>query len=108
MRPTTVGQVVPDMPADSLGLQDGDIILAVGGAEVLSWAEMSKEIRRYPGETPKTPWSRKPRPISNAWKKTKAVRVATDGRNPRALQDQEEYLQQFRSSTFPERSKSQR
>jgi regulator of sigma E protease len=58
MRPTTVGQVVPDMPADSLGLQDGDIILAVGGAEVLSWAEMSKEIRRYPGETIQLVWQR--------------------------------------------------
>lgn len=58
MRPTTVGQVVPDMPADSLGLQDGDIILAVGGTTVVSWAEMSTEIRRYPGETVPLVWER--------------------------------------------------
>jgi regulator of sigma E protease len=58
MRPTTVGQVVPDMPADSLGLQAGDIILAVGQAPVVSWADMSGEIRRYPGETIPLVWER--------------------------------------------------
>ena len=58
MRPTTVGQVVPDMPADSLGLQAGDIILAVGQAPVVSWADMSEEIRRYPGETIPLVWER--------------------------------------------------
>ena len=58
MRPTTVGQVVPGMPADSLGLQAGDIILSVGQAPVVSWAEMSEEIRRYPGETIQLVWER--------------------------------------------------
>ena len=58
MRPTTVGQIVPDMPADSLGLQAGDIILAVGQAPVVSWADMSGEIRRYPGETIPLVWER--------------------------------------------------
>ncbi len=58
MRPTTVGYVEPGMPADSLGLQVGDIILAVGQAPVASWAEMSEEIRRYPGETIPLVWER--------------------------------------------------
>ena len=58
MRPTTVGQVVPDMPADSLGLRAGDIILTVGQAPVVSWADMSEEIRRYPGETIPLIWER--------------------------------------------------
>ena len=58
MRPTTVGQVEPGMPADSLGLQVGDIILAIGQAPVVSWAEMSEEIRRYPGETIQLVWER--------------------------------------------------
>ncbi len=58
MRPTTVGQVVSGMPADSLGLQAGDIILAIGQAPVVSWAEMSEEIRRYPGETIQLVWER--------------------------------------------------
>ena len=58
MRPTTVGQVIPGMPADSLGLQAGDIILSVGQAPVVSWAEMSEEIRRYPGETIQLVWER--------------------------------------------------
>ena len=46
------------MPADSLGLQDGDIILTVGGTTVVSWSEMSTEIRRYPGETVPLVWER--------------------------------------------------
>ena len=58
MRPTTVGYVEPGMPADSLGLQEGDIILSVGQAPVVSWAEMSEEIRRYPGETVPLVWER--------------------------------------------------
>lgn len=58
MRPTTVGQVVLGMPADSLGLRSGDIILAVGPAPVMSWAEMSEEIRRYPGEAIPLVWER--------------------------------------------------
>ncbi len=58
MRPTTVGYVEPGMPADSLGLQAGDIIRAVGQAPVVSWAEMSEEIRRYPGETIPLVWER--------------------------------------------------
>ncbi|MYK41622.1 MAG: RIP metalloprotease RseP, partial [Gemmatimonadetes bacterium] len=56
MRPTTVGHVEPGTPADSLGLQAGDIIRAVGQAPVVSWAEMSEEIRRYPGETVPLVW----------------------------------------------------
>ena len=58
MRPTTVGHVEPGTPADSLGLQAGDIIRAVGQAPVVSWAEMSEEIRRYPGETIPLVWER--------------------------------------------------
>ena len=58
MRPTTVGQIVSDMPADSLGLQSGDVIVAVGGADVISWGEMSEEIRRYPGQTIPLVWER--------------------------------------------------
>ncbi|MCY4605417.1 MAG: RIP metalloprotease RseP [Gemmatimonadetes bacterium] len=58
MRPTTVGHVEPGTPADSLGLQAGDIIRAVGQAPVVSWAEMSEEIRRYPGETVPLVWER--------------------------------------------------
>ncbi len=58
MRPTTVGYIEPGMPADSLGLQVGDIVVSVGQAPVVSWAEMSEEIRRYPGETVPLIWER--------------------------------------------------
>ena len=58
MRPTTVGHVEPGTPADSLDLYIGDVIRAVGQAPVVSWAEMSEEIRRYPGETIPLVWER--------------------------------------------------
>ena len=58
MHPTTVGHIEPGTPADSLGLRVGDIIRAVGQAPVVSWAEMSEEIRRYPGETIPLVWER--------------------------------------------------
>lgn len=58
LRPTTVGRLVPGMPAEALGLQPGDRILAVAGQPVLSWNEMSAEIRRYPGQPIQLVWER--------------------------------------------------
>jgi len=58
MRPTTVGQIVSDMPAETVGLQLGDRIVEVAGASVLSWAEMSAEIRRYPDQDIVLAWER--------------------------------------------------
>lgn len=58
MRPTTVGQVVSDMPAETVGLQLGDRIVEVAGTSVLSWAEMSAEIRRYPDQEIMLVWER--------------------------------------------------
>lgn len=57
LRPTTVGRLVPGMPADSL-LQEGDRITAVAGQPVNSWGEMSTEIRRHPGEPIQLIWER--------------------------------------------------
>lgn len=56
--PTTVGRVVPDMPAAAAGLQEGDRIIAVGGVAVGHWEEMSTQIRRYAETAVELVWLR--------------------------------------------------
>jgi regulator of sigma E protease len=58
MRPTTVGRVVPDMPAATLDLLPGDKIVAVAGEPVLSWTQMSTEIRRHADQEIALAWER--------------------------------------------------
>ncbi len=58
LRPASVGYVVPGMPAEALGLQPGDEIIAVAGQAVASWADMSQAIRRHPDEPVVLVWSR--------------------------------------------------
>src|SRR3990172_1323680 len=45
-----IGDVVPDSPAESAGLQPGDIIFAVDGTDVQSVGELSYQIRLHLGE----------------------------------------------------------
>ncbi len=56
--PTTVGQVVGDMPASQIGLLEGDKIVEVAGVQVTSWSDMSEEIRRYPDQQIALAWER--------------------------------------------------
>ncbi|MFH1571597.1 MAG: RIP metalloprotease RseP [Gemmatimonadota bacterium] len=56
--PTLVGRVVDGMPAAALDLETGDRIVAVAGVPVASWAEMSAEISRHPGQTIQLQWER--------------------------------------------------
>ena len=58
LRLTTVGRLVPDMPAEALGLQEGDRIVSVAGQPVLSWSEMSTEIRRHAEASIQLVWER--------------------------------------------------
>jgi regulator of sigma E protease len=58
LRPASVGYVVPGMPAEALGLQPGDEIIAVAGQAVSSWAEMSQAVRRFPGQSVALVWLR--------------------------------------------------
>ncbi len=58
MRPTTVGQVVSDMPAATLDLQPGDQIVEVAGEPVASWTQMSIEIRRHADREIALVWER--------------------------------------------------
>lgn len=53
-----IGEVVKNMPADSLGLQKGDAILSINGMTVDSWEAVTKEIHRHPGEKISLVWQR--------------------------------------------------
>jgi regulator of sigma E protease len=53
-----VGDVRSGMPAETIGLQEGDRIVSVAGTRVSSWQEMSTEIRRYPEQEIELKWER--------------------------------------------------
>lgn len=53
-----VGDVRSGMPAETIGLQEGDRIVSVAGTAVSSWQEMSTEIRRYPEREIELQWER--------------------------------------------------
>ena len=48
--PAEVGKVVPGFPAYFAGLQDGDVITAVDGAPIRTWAELTKAIHGSPDQ----------------------------------------------------------
>jgi regulator of sigma E protease len=49
--PTDVGRVVQNSPAERAGLKTGDVIVAVDGAPVQRWEELSAQIRQHNGQT---------------------------------------------------------
>ena len=53
-----VGQVIPDYPAENLGLQEGDQILSINGVLVIDWEEMTIEIHSKPDELINLSWKR--------------------------------------------------
>ena len=55
---TEVGAVMPGMPAETIGLQSGDIITTVNGVPVTMWWEMSREISAQPGKDIELVWRR--------------------------------------------------
>jgi regulator of sigma E protease len=48
--PTEVGKVIAGAPAERAGLKAGDVILAVDGAPVKRWEELSRQIRERSGQ----------------------------------------------------------
>ena len=52
MLPPVVGQVIQGEPAAEVGLLEGDEIVEVDGVAVISWSDMSREIRRHPDRRP--------------------------------------------------------
>ena len=49
--PATVTGVVPGSPAESAGLQEGDLVLSVDGEAVTDWVDMATRISQSPGQT---------------------------------------------------------
>ncbi|MFP4482623.1 MAG: RIP metalloprotease RseP [Thermovirgaceae bacterium] len=54
MDSTKIGGILAGYPAEEAGIKEGDEIVAVDGAEVETWAEMSREIRGKTREEPVT------------------------------------------------------
>jgi regulator of sigma E protease len=49
--PTDVGRVIEASPAERAGLKSGDVIVAVDGAPVKRWEDLSRQIRQHGGQT---------------------------------------------------------
>lgn len=49
--PPVIGDVTPNTPAASAGLQYGDEIIALGGRDVHSWQQLSMGLLRFVGDT---------------------------------------------------------
>jgi regulator of sigma E protease len=48
---TTIDSVMAGMPADSVGIKAGDVILAVNGQPVATWEELSEQIHAHPHDS---------------------------------------------------------
>jgi len=62
---TAVGRVVAGMPADTLGLARGDLILAVAGVPVRSWFDMSGIISQHRDDPILLTWERDGRTMTD-------------------------------------------
>ena len=57
-RPSIIGTVMDDSPAEEIGLQAGDRIVAIGGTPVRFWDEMASVLQEKGSETVPIRWSR--------------------------------------------------
>jgi regulator of sigma E protease len=81
-QPPLIGGVVKDTPADSVGLQVGDRIMAIGGDTVRFWNEMSAMLQKAEGAPVTVRWFR-PDSLVGAREDTgvsTVVRKTADGR----------------------------
>ena len=53
-----VGRVMPEYPADNLGLKEGDQIISISGVQVSNWEEMTREIHSKPDVIINLSWKR--------------------------------------------------
>jgi regulator of sigma E protease len=58
MIPARAGDVLPDNPAAKAGMQRGDEIFEIKGIPVHSWNDMTKIIRKHPGDSINFRWRR--------------------------------------------------
>lgn len=48
--PARIGQIVEDSPADSAGLEVGDLVVAINDKEIGDWEALVQEVRLHPAE----------------------------------------------------------
>lgn len=48
--PARIGQIVKNSPADSAGLQVGDLVLAINDKQIADWEAMVQEVRQHPAK----------------------------------------------------------
>jgi len=53
-----IGQVMPEHPAEILGLREGDEIFSINESQVASWKEVTEAIHRHPNEKLQLNWQR--------------------------------------------------
>ncbi len=53
-----VGQVVPGMPASTIGMKTSDNIVEIAGVTINNWMDLTKVIRSHPGDTINIKWER--------------------------------------------------
>ena len=63
LAPALVGSLEPGLPAEQIGLRQGDRITTVAGEPVHNWDQMSTVIRRYPGQLITIAWEREGMPM---------------------------------------------
>lgn len=87
---TVVANVIPGMPADSVGIKSGDVITAVDGQVVSTWEEMTTLIHAHPHDSVWLSWrsgeaikEARLLPVPNKiFKKSRLVEVGMIGISP--------------------------
>jgi regulator of sigma E protease len=85
-----IGSVVPNFPADSIGMEPEDKIIEINGIEVKSWNKMTETIHNHPDDIVKIKWVRdgieyekEIKTVSNkVFKENKIVTVGLIGISP--------------------------
>jgi len=78
--PPLVGAVQQDSPADSIGLQAGDRVLAIEGDTIRFWAEMSSVIQALDGASFRLRWQRPDSLLEALPKNAESIRKTAQGR----------------------------
>lgn len=53
-----IGLISPDMPASKAGIQRGDEITEIAGVPINNWMDLTREVRKHPGEEILVRWKR--------------------------------------------------
>jgi len=79
MPSSRIGKVVQGMPASEAGMQYGDQIIEISGIGVSNWIELTKEVRKYPGDSINVKWKRNGEIFSANMSPSPATETDTSG-----------------------------